>query len=290
MKRVLLGFALVLISALSFAQGIQKMRVVSFKYLPYDRTASSLEGKRIDQNGQVAALIKIVTTETGFTFEGGSLGIVDSKQEKGEVWVWVPRASRKITLKHAQLGVLRDYMFPVEINSECVYEMVLETVVPGPVPGPVITQQFLLFKVTPKDAIVTVDGTPWQVVDGVANGRVELGLHEYRIEAKDYHSDAGKVMVKDLEEPFVKEIELIPAFGFLKIEGDSKLLSQSSIYIDNGNGSEALNGSMKLASGQHKVSVIHSKYKPFEKMVTITDGETVVLSVDMEVNFSTVTL
>ncbi len=61
----------------------------------YDGAASSLNGKRIDQNGEVAALIKVVTTETGFTFEGGRLGIVDTKQEAGEIWVWVPRASRK---------------------------------------------------------------------------------------------------------------------------------------------------------------------------------------------------
>ncbi len=93
----------------------QNISVKSFQPLPYDGTASSLEGKRIDQNGQVAALIKVMTTETGFVFEGGRLGIVDTKQEAGEIWVWVPRASRKITIKHPRLGVLRDYMFPIEI-------------------------------------------------------------------------------------------------------------------------------------------------------------------------------
>ena len=51
----------------------------SFKALHMDLTASSLEGKRVDQNGDVAALIKVVTTETGFVFEGGTLGIVDTK-------------------------------------------------------------------------------------------------------------------------------------------------------------------------------------------------------------------
>ena len=68
----------------AFAQNIS---VKSFQALPMDMTASSLEGKRVDQNGQVAALIKIVTTETGFVFEGGTLGIVDTKQKVGEIWV-----------------------------------------------------------------------------------------------------------------------------------------------------------------------------------------------------------
>ena len=95
MKRSLFLFLLLAFGLIAQAQNIS---VKSFRALPTDLTASSIEGKRLDQNGQVAALIKIMTTEKGFSFEGGTLGIVDSKQEKGEVWV--PRASRKITIKH----------------------------------------------------------------------------------------------------------------------------------------------------------------------------------------------
>ena len=45
----------------------------------------------------------------------------------GEVWVWVPYGSRKITISHQQLGVLRDYRYPVEIEAKRTYEMVLTT-------------------------------------------------------------------------------------------------------------------------------------------------------------------
>ena len=90
-------------------------------------TTTSAEGKRIDQNGEVAALIKVVTPETGFVFEGGTLGIVGTQQRVSEIWVWVPRASRKITILHQQLGQLRDYRFPVEIEADRTYEMVLTT-------------------------------------------------------------------------------------------------------------------------------------------------------------------
>ena len=88
MKRyILLTFILLAFIGVS----AQSISVNSFRSLPMDMTASSLEGKRIDQNGDVAALIKVVTTQTGFTFEGGTLGIVDTKQRNGEIWVWVPR-------------------------------------------------------------------------------------------------------------------------------------------------------------------------------------------------------
>ena len=96
----------------------QNISVKSFQALPMDMTASSLEGKRIDQNGDVAALVKVVTSERGFTFEGGALGIVDTQQRNGEIWVWVPRGLRKITVLHQKLGVLRDYRFPIEIEAD----------------------------------------------------------------------------------------------------------------------------------------------------------------------------
>ena len=268
----------------------QNIAVESFRLLPYDGTASSLEGKRVDQNGEVAALIKVVTTQTGFTFEGGRLGIVDTRQEAGEIWVWVPRASRKITIKHPQLGVLRDYMFPVEIEAERTYEMVLKTGQMEIIIHNDVTEQFLVINVTPKDAMVTVNGTPWPVIDGVAQKMVDFGEYEYRVEASDYHADAGRVKVSDPDNKAVVSVTLQPAFGFLRIEGDPTLLPQSSVYIDNANGAEALKGAMRLGSGSHKVRVVHPKYKPYEQAVTVSDGETTTLHVNLNANFSTVTL
>ena len=283
-------FIIVFMWLLCLGAAAQNISVKSFKALPMDMTASSLEGKRLDQNGEVAALIKVMTTETGFVFEGGTLGIVGTQQRVGEIWVWVPRASRKITILHQLLGGLRDYRYPIEIEAERTYEMVLVTGKVEPIIQQTATEQFLVFNVTPKDAMVTVNNVPWPVVDGVAQKLVDFGEYEYRIEASDYHSDAGKVMVNDPDNKVVLPVTLKPAFGFLKIEGDNGLLSQSSIYIDNANGAEALRTAVKLGSGNHKVRVIHPKYKPYEKTVTITDNETNTLNVNLNANFSTVTL
>ena len=286
MKRILLSLFLLLGLGLT----AQNISVKSFQALPMDMTTASIEGKRIDQNGEVAALIKVMTSEKGFVFEGGALGIVDTQQRTGEIWVWVPRASRKITILHQQLGGLRDYRFPVEIEADRTYEMVLVT---GKVETHVqqtATEQFLVFNVTPKDAMVTVNNVPWPVIDGVAQKLVDFGEYVYRIEASDYHPNAGKIKVNDPDNKVVLPITLQPAFGFLKIEGDNGLLSQSSIYIDNANGAEALRSAVKLGSGTHKVRVIHPKYKPYEKTVTIADNETNTLNVNLNANFSTVTL
>ena len=141
MKNNVVLFLLLFLSIGAVAQNIT---VKSFKDMPMDMSASSLEGKRIDRNGAVAALIKIVSTETGFSFDGGTLGIVDSKQKVGEIWLWVPYGSRKLTIVHPQLGVLSYYYYPIEIKAEHTYEMVLNTAHVETVINEVVNQQYLV--------------------------------------------------------------------------------------------------------------------------------------------------
>ena len=156
---------LIVIVILSFfkVSAQNNISVKSFRPLVGDMTTTSAEGKRIDQNNEVCALIKIVTTEKDFAFEGGALGIVGSQQRKGEIWVWVPRGLRKITILHDQLGVLRDYRFPVEIEADRTYEMVLTTAKIETIVKEEVREQFLMFQITPPDAMLEVNDQIWPV-------------------------------------------------------------------------------------------------------------------------------
>ena len=77
------------------AAAAQTLSVTSFKPLPNDLTANIAGTMEKDQNGEVAALIKVVTTQTGFAFEGGMAGIVKTQQRIGEIWVYVPHGIQK---------------------------------------------------------------------------------------------------------------------------------------------------------------------------------------------------
>ena len=103
----------------------QSLSVESFRLLEKDLAANIQGTMRMDQNGQVAALIRVVTNEKGFVFDGGMLGIVDTRQDVGEILLWVPRGLQRITIKHDQLGVLRDYYFPMSIEGGRTYELKL---------------------------------------------------------------------------------------------------------------------------------------------------------------------
>ena len=175
------------------AQGIS---VASFRRLDNDLTANIAGTMMKDQNGEVAALIKVVTTQTGFTFEGGMAGIVKTRQEAGEIWVYVPHGIQRITIKHPQLGVLRDYYFEIGIEAARTYEMVLTT---GEV-RTVVTQDtggsFLAITVTPKTASVYIDE---ELQENDGSGEITkllpYGEHQYRVEAGNYLPEAGIVTI-----------------------------------------------------------------------------------------------
>ena len=99
--------------------------VSSFKALEMDLDARL--HPEIDENGKKAALVKVVTGERGFSFDVGIMGIVGIRQEVGEIWVYIPENVRRMTIRHKDFGVIRDYEFGVPVVSACVYELVLHT-------------------------------------------------------------------------------------------------------------------------------------------------------------------
>ena len=279
-KLAILTFLLFAFTA-AFAQSIS---VKSFKALPMDLTASSLEGKRVDQNGYVAALIKVVTTETGFVFEGGTLGIVDTKQTPGEVWVWVPRAARKITIKHPKLGVLRDYYYPVEIEAERTYEMVLTTAKIETIIKEEVRQQYLVFELEPKNATLEVNDQLWSVdANGIALQFVDLGTYTYRVRAANYETDAGVVTVDDPDpdHPKTVKVKLKSNFAEVTLTVDA----DAEIWVNNDKkGVRSWTGS--LGKGTYKIECKqegHETSLTTKEITAAMNGQTITLSVPVPI-------
>ena len=252
----------------------QTMAVKSFRLMPMDMTASSIVGKRFDQNGEVAALIKIVTFETGFVFEGGVLGIVDVKQENGEVWVWVPRGARKITIKHPKLGVLRDYRYPIEIEAERTYEMVLLTGKEKPLAKEEVNQQYLAFQISPSNARLEVNNMLWPVAtDGTAVKYVDFGTYTYHIQAQGYYPETGRIIVDNPNNTEYVNVTLRPKVGWIEVAGDGSL-KDADVYIDTTLVGKAPCKSEALKTGRYNVRIMKNKYETFDQNVMVNDGET----------------
>ena len=275
-----------LVSATLSAQNIS---VASFKLLENDLTANTTGTMERDQNGEVAALIKMVTNEQGFGFDGGMSGIVKTKHEIGEVWVYVPHGIKKITIKHPQLGVLRDYYFTIPIEKAKTYEMVLTTGRVETIVTHSVNKQFVVFKVNPVNAVVELNDEMLTVdSEGYATKGVAYGTYSYRVSCADYHTEAGQVTVTADGKAEVN-VTLRPNFGWIKLDGAEELRG-AYVYVDNVRVGQLPFVSGNIKSGQHGVRIVKNMYKPYEQQVTVKDNETSVLDVEMEPNFAVVTL
>lgn len=222
MKRFSFIILTLLIFAKTFAQSIS---VSNFKLLDTDLTANTAGTMEQDQNGETAALIKVVTTQTGFTFDGGALGIVKTVQKPSEIWAYVPRGLKKITISHPQFGVLRDYYFPVAIEAARTYEMNLVT---GEVQTKVKekrTSQYVVFQLTPTNAVVELDGDQLETTDGTATKFLKFGTYNYRVNAPNYLPEAGKVNINDPDNKHIINIVLKPNFSkvTLAVDNDAEI-------------------------------------------------------------------
>ena len=109
-----------LLAALSVPEiRAQRFSVGSFRQLPNDITAFINPVK--DLNEDDCGLLKVEASED-FVFST-PLGIVKREDKPGEIWLWLPHGTKKLTIKHAEYGVIRDYVLPMRIDSHITYEM-----------------------------------------------------------------------------------------------------------------------------------------------------------------------
>lgn len=272
-----------IILLLLFAVGVnaQQIAVKSFRKLDSDLSARGSEG-RTDQNGDRCAIIKVVTTENGFVFEPDALGLVGSVRKTGEIWLYVPYGAKRLTIKHDQLGVLRDYLYPERIEKACVYEMVLTT-------GRVVTTveeeiagQWLVITAEPRGATVYIDDVYEAATEGMVQKFVSFGRHTYRVEHALYHSEAGQLEVK-ADQKAELQVKLKPAFGYIEVNSVPE--SGARVLIDGKEVGITPYRSEALASGEHSVEVLKVLYQPVRKIVTVKDGETAQTTMELSANY-----
>lgn len=285
MRKGLLMLMLLMGTALS----AQEIGVASFKLLENDLTANTTGTTEHDQNGEVASLIKVVTPELGFVFDGGMVGIVKTRQEVGEVWVYVPHGIKRITIRHPQLGVLRDYYFPIPIEKARTYEMKLTTGRVETIVTHTVNKQFVVFNVKPTNAVVEL-GDEMLTVDseGYATKGVPYGTYNYRVSCANYYTEAGQVTVSEEQQAEVN-VKLRPNFGWIQFDAAEELHG-ANVYIDN----ERV-GQLPLVAeggkpGEHRVKIVKPLYKTYNQQVTVAENDTTVLNVEMIPNFARVTV
>lgn len=120
-KRSILYLAFILLCQLKLSA--QDIQITQFEVNPTNLVASMYP--EYDNTGTPCAVIRFLVRETGFKIQG-NLGIVKQDSLPGEIRVWIPQGTKRITVRHEKYMPLDGYVIPVRIESKMVYDAVIE--------------------------------------------------------------------------------------------------------------------------------------------------------------------
>ena len=249
--------SLLLLLACVLVMQAQSLAVQSFRLDEADLTANTTGTIVIDQNGQKCALVKVETTQQGFSFDVGSLGVVKTEQKVGEIWVYVPEGVKRLTISHQQLGILRDYDLGQTLKRAKTYIMKLVSGEVQSIVKPSRTSQYVVFQLQPQNAVVTLNGEMLQTADGVATKMMHFGTYDYRVQAPNYLPEVGKVTVNDPKQKHVVSITLKPNFAPVTLTVDNN----AEIWV---NGERKGQGSWtgNLGAGTYEMETRLANHRP----------------------------
>ncbi len=261
----------------------QDISVTRFYLNETDLTANTRGTTVLDQNGDKCALIRIQTTQKGFSFDVGSAGVQKVEDHHvGEIWVYVPFGVRHISIRHPQLGSLVNYSFPINIQKARTYIMEITSNKVFVNNYDDTRKQKLQIRVTLPKSSFTLNGMYVPLDEnGEAEQVLSFGTYTYKVEAERYYPKEGQVTINDPNNA-----------QLLLVDDLSPLMGQLSVHADPYNAEVLVDGKLissttsntpphSLQVGEHQVLVRCEGYKPEERVVEITQDKTTDIAVKL---------
>lgn len=240
-----------------------------------------------DANGEPCALIKVqIANITALSFPDV---VQASKYENGEYKVYVPDGTRRLRFTHPNYvpGTIDFSDFNIKkVSKNTTY--VVHMKAPSQITATVaeVVSQYVVFDVTPTNAVLIFDGKAIPLSDGKAQEYKPFGTYTYEVRAENYHSATGTLTVSDPNNTIQLPITLLPNFGWISVNQPAG----ASVYIDDKFIGNTPITSQELKSGVHHVRVTKDLFSDFEQDVQVKDNETHSVSPVLSSDFSTVVL
>ena len=235
----------------------QNLAVQNFRMDEADMTANTHGTTVMDQNGQKCALIRVQTTQTGFTFDAGALGVVKTEQKVGEIWVYVPEGVKRLSIYHQQLGNLLDYDLGQTLKRARTYVLYLTAGEVQTTVKQARTSQYVIFQMSPPTAVAMINGEMLQTVDGMASKMMKFGTYDYHVQAPDYLPEIGKVTVNDPKQKHIVNVSLKPNFSQVTLTVDN----EAEIWV-NGERKGVGSWTGNLGAGTYEMETRKANHRP----------------------------
>ncbi len=262
-----------------------KFSIASFELSPLDLDASAGSATSIeDGNGDLFAIIKVTSNNpdddlSSYNFNFGDMQDIE-KPKDGELWVYVQRNAKHVTITRNGYRPIKNYEFGFTIQPGRVYSMSLS------VTAPTVYRQMLQFNVEPAGVKATVfvrginDNDMQRLGDideatGSFAKSLELGTYTYEIYSDNYHKSEGRIVLKERNGHHIEEVTLRPKFSNITLNAGSGI----DIYInDERVGHDTWTGI--LNAGTYNIECRKPNHKSVVDVITVkeNDDQTIYLS------------
>ena len=265
MRKILLSFFMLFaVISTVFAQ---KLTVESFKLASNDLTAQSQPRK--DLNNLNCALVKVGIALDGVKFDGSIMG--EPIQKLGEYWVYMPKGVSMLQVLHKNYTPLmvNFYDYGVgKVESGMTYILTLSKPAGSTEPTDA-GGNFYALTVTPKNAVVTIDGNPQTVsTDGEYSAMLPYGSHTYKVEAGGYISKSGSFTISSSDMTPIN-VSLVSAMATVSVTCPTPAVS---LYVDKKSvGMAPWTGSLK--EGMHLIEAKKEGYRSQQRTINLSQQQ-----------------
>ena len=259
MKKIFIIIMLAVAGALG--AWAQKAEVESFEVAPMDLTAQKYARK--DLHGEKCAVVKVRVIADGVAFQGNLIG--EPVEKPGEYWVYLTQGTKQVQiLSRSFLPYM--FFFPEPLRGGVTYELTMIAPQPGGTPKAEVAN-YLVLKVKPATARVTVDGKERSVTAGVATVRLDRGTHTYRVEASGYAPQEGSVLMAG--QRLTQSVVLVSTISTLTVTAATP---GTEIYVnDSRKGVDRWSG--QLLPDTYVVEGRLNGYRPYSRSVTLAESQ-----------------
>ena len=245
----------------------QKLKVESFKLASNDITAQSHPRK--DLNNLNCALVKVGIALDGVKFDGSIMG--EPIQKLGEYWVYMPKGVAMLQVLHKNYTPLMVNFYDYDVGkveSGMTYILTLSkpsgSTEPADAGG-----NFYALTVTPKNAVVTIDGNQQTVsTDGEYSAMLPYGSHTYKVEAGGYISKSGSFTISNSDMTPIS-VSLVSAMATVSVTCPTPAVS---LYVDKKSvGTIPWTGSLK--EGMHLIEAKKEGYRSQQRTINLSQQQ-----------------
>lgn len=255
--------------------GAQQMWVEDFTRLKrpiWNRSKTTVDKK--------LALLDLKTGEKGFEFKADGQQPAEAEEGDGVITVKLPNKTRFVTIKHPDYGQ-QTWRVPVKyLKRKKHYRATLQTI--HPEKKYQLQRQWVVFNVSPENAIIKVDSTTTLMRSNKEKGQnalsfyLPLGSHTYQVESPFYEAVKDSFKLTDTAKVEIN-IKLQPVYSYLTVQTPWE---KGKIYVDGQLIGKKEGTSQRLMGGQHRLAVYFGRTccydMPFD--INKTEKKTITLS------------